>query len=61
MTTAFDSARSSLAPGVPCIALNALTAFDGVRINLFMLRFCQPVSSAALIARVEMLTAGEAR
>jgi hypothetical protein len=30
-----------------------LPVFDGARINLFMVRFCQPLFSAALIAFVE--------
>ena len=34
-------------------ALPGLPVFDGSRINLFMVRFCQPLFSAALIAFVE--------
>ena len=37
-----------------------LPVFDGDRINLFMVRFCQPLFSAALIARVETLDEDEA-
>jgi hypothetical protein len=34
-------------------SLPGLPVFDGARINLFMVRFCQPLFSAALIAFVE--------
>jgi hypothetical protein len=38
----------------------ALPVFDGTRIHLFMVRFCQPLFSAALIARVEALGGDDA-
>jgi len=38
----------------------ALPVFDGARINLFMVRVCQPLFSAALIAYVESHVADEA-
>ena len=44
-----DCSASAIQP------LPGLPVFDGARINLFMVRFCQPLFSAALIARVEVL------
>ncbi len=42
-----DCSASAIQP------LPGLPVFDGARINLFMVRFCQPLFSAALIAFVE--------
>jgi hypothetical protein len=42
-----DCSASAIQP------LPALPVFDGARINLFMVRFCQPLFSASLIAFVE--------
>ncbi len=49
-----DCSASAIQP------LPGLPVFDGARINLFMVRFCQPLFSAALIAFVESHVAGEA-
>jgi hypothetical protein len=46
-TLYIDCSASAIQP------LPGLPVFDGARINLFMLRFCQPLFSAALIAFVE--------
>ena len=53
-TLYIDCSASALQP------LPGLPVFDGGRINLFMVRFCQPLFSAALIAFVESHVAGEA-
>ena len=49
-----DCSASAIQP------LPGLPVFDDRRINLFMVRFCQPLFSAALIARVEALGGDEA-
>ena len=49
-----DCSASAIQP------LPGLPVFGGARINLFMVRFCQPLFSAALIARVEALGGSEA-
>jgi hypothetical protein len=46
-TLYIDCSASAIQP------LPGLPVFDGARINLFMVRFCQPLFSAALIAFVE--------
>jgi len=46
-TLYIDCSASAIQP------LPGLPVFDGTRINLFMVRFCQPLFSAALIAFVE--------
>jgi hypothetical protein len=52
-TLYIDCSASAIQP------LPGLPVFDGNRINLFMVRFCQPLFSAALIARVEALGGDE--
>ena len=49
-----DCSASAIQP------LPGLPVFDGARINLFMVRFCQPLFSAALIAFVESHVEDEA-
>jgi len=49
-----DCSSSAIQP------LPGLPVFDGARINLFMVRFCQPLFSAALIAFVESHVTDEA-
>lgn len=49
-----DCSASAIQP------LPGLPVFDGARINLFMVRFCQPLFSAALIAFVESHVEGDA-
>jgi hypothetical protein len=49
-----DCSASAIQP------LPGLLVFDGARINLFMVRFCQPLFSAALIAFVESHVEDEA-
>jgi hypothetical protein len=53
-TLYIDCSASAIQP------LPGLPVFDGARINLFMVRFCQPLFSAALIAFVESHVEGDA-
>ena len=50
-----DCSASAIQP------LPGLPVFDGMRVNLFMVRFCQPLFSAALIAFVESHVSDEAQ